>query len=77
VKLPKSFLAINLSETHTFHRRDSEDGTSNEQLGNAASAEKNNDSENTERLNDDLKLAVTEAESETLVLLPAQNNQTV
>ncbi len=26
VKLPKSFLAINLSESHTFHRKDTPDG---------------------------------------------------
>jgi hypothetical protein len=29
VKLPKSFLAVNLSETHTFHKKEEHDENSN------------------------------------------------
>ena len=57
VKLPKSFLAINLSESHTFHRKESQDETSSEESKNAPTTapavDEKKDSESAEPLGND------------------------
>jgi inositol hexakisphosphate/diphosphoinositol-pentakisphosphate kinase len=47
VKLPKSFLAINLSETHTFHKKESQDETTNAEAAIVSTESERKDSETT------------------------------
>jgi hypothetical protein len=57
VKLPKSFLAVNLSESHTFHKKespDADDSPVNEKKKSGELVDKNNEQKQQEDARDHL-----------------------
>lgn len=81
VKLPKSFLAVNLAESHTFHKKELDgDSTIAEALGSENQADGGNGDEHGEK--NDLKEEVAEATNEAtagsaLVAAPSRDDSDV